>query len=355
MISLLFVLLVGCPKLPSAASAADWTAVPRLPAATSGTYGRQRTVAPDPVVAHVVGQRTWDAYLSGAGTSLALTGSRGPWTLSPWEVRESAWRAGWPYPIDVAIGFHQQPDTAPPPDLTTWVAGVDPKADLGLVRARSGSRVAWVGLVSTPRVELGVQARAVERGARLSLPEAPGARYRIADADGRLLEGTLEASRAWTLNTEGEWLIEIADAQGVAAVFPVYVGIAPPETSLLPAAPAALVDADTSTAHLARLLADVRDAYGLRAWTPDPILDAVASRLEGSTDASLTRALSSLGLRGASHTWSCEARSVEACLDAWVWDPSRREALLSSTLTHVGITTTLRADKVRTRIVLTGD
>src|SRR5690606_19663189 len=207
---------------------------------------------------------------------------------------------------------------------------------------------------STPRVELGVQPRAVDVGATLTLPEAPDVRYRIADADGRLLEGSLAAQRTLVLNTDGEWLVELSDDEGVAARFPIYVGVEPPTESLLPATPAPLTTAEAATEHLASLLAQIREVYGAAEWSRDPILDAVAIRLEASDAAPLTRILSQWGLSGPSHTWSCEARSVEACVDAWVWDPGRREAMLSGTLTHIGITTAIEGDKVRVRIVLTG-
>ena len=351
---LLLVLLAGCPK-PSHPAPIDYEQSPRLPAPIAGTYGRMSATPSDPVVADIAKGKRWDAYLSGGASALALAAAKAPQAPTPWAVRESLWRAGYPYPVDQVVAF-QGPIAVPPPDaVRTWVASVPATSDLVLVRARGTTTEAWVGLVATPRVELGTLPRQLDPGQTLTLPAIAGARYRIADADGRLLEGVLDGGFQVLAERQGEWVVQVLDAQGVAAWFPVYVGIAPPGDDLLPPRPATVHDANDVARVVVTDLASVREAYGAGSWTRDSILDAAASRLEERPDDTLGAVLSGLGLGHPMATWTCTAPSAEACVDAWVWDPTRRGTLLSARLTHLGLAATLEGAKVRIRVVLTGD
>lgn len=349
----LLLVLAACPK-PPAPPAIDYQQPPQLPAPESATYGQEPATPKDAVVASVVKGKRWDAYLSGGGTDLALALARTAQAPSPWTVRESLWRAGWPYPIDKVVTF-QAPSAAPPPDaIRTWVDGVPADAALGLVRARGAKVDAWVGLVSHPRVDLGRLPRALGPGDVLALPPLPGARYRIADADGRLLEGPLDLGLHLQVHRQGEWVVQVLDGQGVAAWFPVYVGVAPPADDLLPAKPVPVHDPQDVLALTTHYLGAVRDAYGAARWTHDPILDAAASRLEQERQDTLAAVLSDLGIADPMATWTCTAPSTEACVDAWAWDPTRRATLLSTKLTHMGLAATMEGAKVRIRVVLTG-
>ncbi len=293
----------------------------------------------------------WDVYLSGGASALALKAARGT-PITSWELREDLWRAGYAYPVDDVEVFSAEAEGPPPPELGTWLAGVEPSADLGLVRARSAAGEAWVGLVAHPRVDVGTLPRAVDLHATVALPAVAEGKYRIADGNGRLIEGPLDSGWKSTLDSEGEWVFQVTDAKGVAAWFPVYVGLAPPLENLFPPTPSPLgPDVD---AQVERYLAILRDAYGSAVWRRDIILDASARRLLTDPEATVGSVLRGLGVAEPHQSWGCTAPSVEACLDAIVWDPGQRLPILSADYTNVGIAAAVDGTKVKIRIVLSG-
>src|SRR5690606_1977516 len=113
--------------------------------------------------------------------------------------------------------------SAPPPDLLEFLRTLDPSVDLGLVRARGDEQDAWVALTAAPRLSVGRQPRQVELGHRLTLPSHPGARWTVVDPSGEIMTGDLDTPAQIVLDLGGEWLVQVEDAQGVAAKFPVYV------------------------------------------------------------------------------------------------------------------------------------
>jgi len=345
--------VAACPRPPP--PPLDYAAPPHLPAPEAGVYGRHETTSVDPVVASVVGERALDAYLSGAAAGLALAAVGGDETLDSWEIREAAWRAGYAYPVEGARQFIGSPEAPPPPEIQAWLATVDPEADLGLVRARSAQMETWIGLVAHPRVRLGTQPRRVAVGDAVTLPSLPGARYLVAASDGAVRSGTLDAPASVRVDLDGEWLFQVLLGDVPAATFPVYAGTDPPRENLLQSRAHPVVDATTAEEATTDLLASIRDAYGLSLWTRDPILDATAQRLLLEPGANTKSALASLGITDPVHSWGCSAPVVEACLDAVVWEPSERSALLSADYIYFGIAAATGAGKVRLRVVLSGE
>jgi len=342
--------LVGCPK----SAPVDYTEAPRLPSPVTGSYGRLPNIPTDAVVADLVKGHTWDAYLSGGAAALALDALKSPVSLATWAIREDVWRGGYPYPIDSVKRFEGVPESPPPFEVAAWLLTVPASADVGLVRARDSLHEVWIGMVATPRVDLGVMPRSVRIGTALSLPVVPGGRYVIAEGDGDKITGLLDAGWRGALEAEGEWVFQVYDAQGLAAWFPVYVGVEAPDTNLLPAVPTPVLSAADVITLTDRYLAELRDAYGSAVWHRDMILDASARRLLAEPEATVGGVLGGLGVETPHQDWSCTAPSVEACLDAIVWDPVQRRPFMAPEYTHVGIAAAVEGPKVRIRIVLSG-
>lgn len=316
--------LSGCPKPPP--PVVDWGQAPRVPSPSAGSFTLAPGVPADPGIARLVAGKRYDASLAGAAAGIGLALAHGEGGLTAPELREAAWRAGWPYPIASAQLWVGTAGDPPPPPVAQWVAG---QADLvGLVRVRAGLDEAWVGLSAKPRVDLGVIPRQLPAGGTLALPATPGARVTVADPAGRLIESGLEGG--WTLLVEatGEWLVEVADAGGPAAVFPVYVGLVPPSLDLLvPTDPP--MDAAAATERARAVMAEVRDAYGLPPFAPDPLLDAAARTWLVTPDAPVAEVARRAGLDPArAWRWECRGGTVESCLDSVVWDPRARPGLL---------------------------
>jgi len=348
----LLLLAFGCT--PKKIKTADYEAPPRLPSPIAGTYARTAGTPPDPVIAALTKHQRWDASLGGAASGLALQAVRDRGTgLEPWEVREAAWRAGYPYPIDTIRGW-TTPIAAEPEGLRTWLAQVPTEHDLGLVRARGDQAEAWVALVAKPRGSIGVQPRQIARGDSLTLPAVAGAQYVVCDPNGAVVQGALDVAQDFTMDIDGEWLFEIDDADGRVALFPVYVGMMPPEIGLLEWGPAATTS-DEATARVSTLLADIRGAYGASPWLPDLFLDQAAQTLLTDASKSTDSIASALGYPAEKFwRWECTAHSVEACLDQNLWDPHARPALLTDTQ-FLGLGTEVRSGAVHVVALIAGD
>ncbi len=327
---LLWLALAGCPKT-TVIGAPDYAALPRLPSPSAGTYALAPQAPPDPVIKALLKGQTWDASLSGAAAGIGLSAANDRGGLARWQVREAAWKAGWPYPIQDVFAWATEEGGSPPTDMLTWVSTLQPATQVGLVRARGKGKDVWVGLGSTPRADVGVQPRQLPEGAQLVLPRVPGATYTISDPRGRLQQGHLEIARTLTVEEPGEWVVEIADAGGAIALFPVYVGLVPPDVGLFAEARRDGGDASVEV-QAETLLSEIRRVYGLRPWTRDPLLDAAAR--SGLNDATQdTQALSArFGFEpGELSRWECRGASIEACLDGVLWAPRARPALLGDT------------------------
>ena len=337
-------LLAGCPK-KGIPTADEYAETPHLPAPRAGTYARVPAEPPDPVVANLASQRQWDASLGGTATGLALGVLHEEHAITGWRVREASWRAGYPYPISRVRAWSTPPAAPAPEELLTWLEAVPPNADLGLIRARDDSMEVWVAVLAEPRVSIGVQPREVQLGARIEIPAIPGCAYAVADPSGRLYEGGLEISQRFDLEIPGEWLFRVDDAEGAAAVFPVYAGMIPPETTLLDDVESRA--ASTVDDRVAGVLTSVRELYGTRPWQRDPRLDAAAGTLLGSTPPSTEAIAISLGYDPEHFSrWECTGTSVEDCLDRVIWDPRSRPGILGDTQ-YLGLATDVDAGRVR--------
>jgi hypothetical protein len=327
MIALLF--LLACPKAPVLPMFVDWTETPHLPSPSAGSYALAPDQPPDRAVAGLLAGKQWDASLGGAAAGLALRIAANEGSLTVPELRDAAFRAGWPYPVtgaQVWLGNAQQP---PPAGVDEWVRSLPSGASVGFVRARGATeQQVWVGLMSEPRVDIGVIPRQLPRGGTLMVPALPGTQVWVADPYGRLDAGQLDVPYTRTTDIEGEWLIEIRDARGAIASFPVYVGMVPPNLGLLVPGqvPDNWQDADDLTVAL---IQDIREAYGARMYNTDPLLHA-ALRASVDSEGFDTRAVAQqVGVEpGSLWRWECRSSTVEGCLDQILWDVRARPGLL---------------------------
>lgn len=331
LLALLLLTLASCAKQPAQSAQQLYDARPHLPAPRAGTYTRLASKPPDPVIARLVGGLTWDAALSGAAAGLALAALEGDTGMYAWQVREKAWDAGYPYPATRVRLWTTPMKSPPPPDLLEFLRTLDPSVDLGLVRARGDEQDAWVALTASPRLSVGTQPRQVELGHRMTLPAAPGARWVLVDPSGERMAGNLDAPAAVVLDIGGEWLVQVEDAQGVAAKFPVYVDMVPPRLGLLESEGAPTND-DALRERALDLLQDLRVVYGLPEWTDDVLLAASARNALRDGIGDEAALASRLGFRpDRFHAMECRAITVEDCIDRMVWSPGTRSALLSAT------------------------
>jgi hypothetical protein len=169
----------------------------------------------------------------------------------------------------------------------------------------------------------------VPKGGTLTIPPVEGATLRIADPEGRVVEAELTAQWSSIVEVEGEWLVEVVRETTVLARFPLYVGLVPPELTLLvPTDPPR--DGPNADALAVTRLAEVRDAYGLPPLERDPMLDA-ASRTVVSTPTVAAEDLAArAGIEPGNLWWfTCSAQTVETCLDGVVWRVDARPGLLA--------------------------
>lgn len=316
-------MLFGCPKaaLPVAV---DWAETPHLPSPTAGSYAKVPQAPEDRGVASLLGLHHWDASLAGAAAGLALRIVEGEGSLTNPELRNAAFRAGWPYPIRSAQVWSTSVNQPPPDAVKKWIAELPASATIGLVRARGPSEEVWVGLVSEPRIDIGVVPRQLPAGGTLLIPAIPGAEVWVADPLGRLDHGPLSVPFTRTAEVGGEWLVEIRDSVGAAASFPVYVGMVPPDLGLLTPSqpPASWQEADDLTVWL---LDRVRDAYGMSPYVPDELLEAAVRSAADDPSVTALDMAPRVGVRADSlWRWECQAQTVEGCLDAILWDVRSR-------------------------------
>ncbi|MBX2796663.1 MAG: hypothetical protein KTR31_03305 [Myxococcales bacterium] len=332
MIGLVLAFLFACPKPPPILNPVDWTEPPRLPSPTAGSYARVKDTPPDPGVRQVLGSRDWDASLSGAAAGVALEVVLGRGGLTPPEIREAAWRAGWMYPVQRVQTVGASIGAGPPQALRPLLAGVPSGSDIGLVRARGDQQDLWVLLTSTPRKDLGVFPRQLARGARLKLPAMEGVRFAVADPQGKLSEGHLDVEWSTGADTDGEWLVELRDQGGLLARFPIYVGLVPPDGALLRAGDAP-ANAQEAVAQVQEVLASVRSVYGLRSPQVDTLLQSAVPWVQLNRSLTASEIGARVGVEeGSMWRFDCTADTVEICLDEMVWDPRARPALLADQL-----------------------
>ncbi|MBN2798851.1 MAG: hypothetical protein JXX28_06845 [Deltaproteobacteria bacterium] len=309
--------LAGCPH-PVAGP--DWSVVPALPNPRAGGYDNLHRAPTDVAVASLVSPERWSESLSAAAAGLALAAVNGEGGLEGWEVREAAWRGGYAGTITEVQGWTTAREAPPPPELVAWAAAGE--GDLGLVRARAPGAEVWVGLRGAVPVSLPPIPREAPLGGHLALPAGEGARWRVTDGGGRLVEGAPGEPLSLNLTVAGEWLLRWEQAGVPIAEFPVYVDIPAPRASLL-----RRVEGEAASEGLPVLLGEVREAYGAPALSlREGVARAAAGVRAGQAP---ERALPEAGVL-ASHAvaLSCVAESVPACIDQWVYTLEGREALL---------------------------
>ncbi len=347
------------PKAPGSLSEAaeriDWAGTPRLPSPDAGAYADGAEAPRDPALNALLRGKHHDGALAGAASALALAAAEGVGGLTRWELREAAWRAGWPYPVADARAWSVGDGLTPPRDLLTWVEQIPADEPMSLVRARGRDSDEWVGMAGWPPVQLGALPRVANLGAPLLLPPVPGGVWRAADASGALSEGSLEKGGSILLSSSGEWLVQVVQGDKEVARFPVYVGVNPATTPLLRLPnpmpqPSSGPDADA----LARALLDhVRNAYGRPTLSASPMFDAAVQQYMRNPAAGSAAALSAIGFRGAKGiVWACDDVTVENCFDNWVWDLRRREGLMSTTYDSYGLQTSLDGSGVHLTLLL---
>ena len=343
----LALLAAACAKHPPS-TAAELQANPRVPAPEAGTYARVTDLPPDPVVAHLLETYRYDASLGGAAAGLALEASQGTGGFTPWELRESAWRAGWPYPVSQLRAWQTPHGAEPPEALNAWLAQLPEGQSVGLVRVRADASDSWVGLASAPAVDLGVIRRLMKSGDTVDFPAVPGGTLVVGDPAGNVGTYATDEPRSVPLTRSGEWIFDLRQGKDTLARFPVYADMVAPKLNLFSVAPLP----DDPVERTLALIGEIREAYGRAPWTRDPTLDtAASSALDGSFD--MLAALGKLGFSSdGAAVWSCESTSVEGCLDSVVWRPEYRRAFLLD-VPLLGLAVRSTGDRVRMEAVVT--
>ena len=172
--------------------------------------------------------------------------------------------------------------------------------------------------------------RQVGIGGRLDFAALADSTITVADPSGRVVGATLDQSRVFHPDLIGEWLFEIRDGTGVAALFPVYAGMVPPEITVLEVHPPP-VDAEAAAKGFRTAFDGARDAYGMTPLGDDTLL-ASAARAMVRQRTSAPDLAAQLGY-DVDKIWriECIARTIEGCVDQVLWNPRARPALLATT------------------------
>lgn len=343
------------PSLVELAEKLPWTSVPRLPAPESGTYLAFRDEPTDEVVRELLRGKHYDGALASAGANIALDAIELDASLERWSLREALWRGGYPFPVYDARTWDARPGEPPPRDMLLWIEAVPADEPMAVVRARGAHGDVWAGLRAHPEVELDPLPRRTAPGAAVQLQPMPGARYRLADGSGRLFEGALDGGESLLLSSSGEWLLEITRDHQELVRLPIYVGVSPPDQPVLRVSDDAMVlnDAEDAEALALLVLDQVRRAYLLPAWRPEPGLSAAASKVAASPASMSDRIIEALGYDRPEVTiWTCDDVTVQNCVDRWLWDPARRATLLGNTHKTLGVHAELDARGVHLTMLL---
>jgi hypothetical protein len=328
--------------------------VPHLPAPEAGTYSRGSSQSSDAAVAFVVGQRPWDASLSGAaaGMALGLTGEQA--LFQKWEIREAAWRAGYPYPVGKSIRAWG-PAGGPPPDvLLEWLRALPLSQDLGLVRARAARGDLWVGLAAEVTLPLPVIPRRIMLGERLSFtPDADGV-LTLSSPEGDVSTHTLERGFDRAMEQDGEWLVERKHKGQQVALFPVYVGIEVPNFPVLREATS--VEYDDPLEAMQHVMTVVREIYERPAFERTVLLDAGARTLLNHPQRDVGEVVSALGLSSEGAVFHrCATTLTRGCMDKLLWDIKTRSVFVSPSRWVLGLAASLSEQEQSVVILLVRD
>jgi hypothetical protein len=182
-------------------------------------------------------------------------------------------------------------------------------------------------------------------GGRLKLQALPGATLVVANPRGEVTSGGMDTGTTLTMGLPGEWLLQIEDAQGIAVVFPIYVGIVPPEAPVIEHGPAP-TNSDDLSAAFQTLFDSVRGAYGAEPLESDLLIGSAARAMMAQRTGSAAEVARHLGY-AVDSTWriECQARTVESCIDQMLWNPKARPAMLVDH-GHLGVSAELTSSGV---------
>jgi len=313
----LLALLLACPR---DGARLEPGAPPRVPSPVAPLYAHAAERARDPLVRGAFAGEV-DESLSGAATGLALALLASP-RLDPGELRWKAVLAGYPWPVRGAASARTAVDGVPA-ELLTQALGAAATRDVGLVRARGNEGDIWVLVEGERRGTIPATPREPPPGTDLPFP---GYSVRASTPAGDLVE----SRDGLRVEQAGEWLVELSDAQGVVATFPLYVGTRTPAASPFAGAASAENAGDIDEDLLVRL--DALDAWYKRpAAERDPMLDAVArARLRdfvANKPLSPSPVQLAAGGFADADAGACRGSSVAACLDAMWWSVADRGPL----------------------------
>lgn len=332
----------------------EWAELPRLPSPDAAAYAAADERPRDPLIAALVDGWRHDGSLAAAAAALALPMARGNGGLTRWELREAAWRGGWPFPVTEARAWRSYERMPPPRDLLAWLDALPKDVPMALVRARSDGEDVWLGLHGLETITLGSVPRLAALGSPLTLPAVEGATWLVADPSGATQGGPLDQGARVLLGRTGEWLVWLRRGEEELARFPIHVDTETPQQPILRLDSSPPIDDDDDVAALAdTLLAAVRAAYGLPAWTPSALFDAAVARYVEDPRAGSRAVLSAVGYGEAEGiAWACDDVTVQGCIDQWLWDPRRRGQLLSRALDAYGLHARLDASGVHLTLLL---
>lgn len=351
LIPLLGLILVGCPKNvaptnePITRDMLEDT--PRLPAPRAGSYAHAVQIPQDPVVRAVVGDRTWDASLAGAAAGLALNAAQDKGGYSRREMRESAWQAGYPWPI-LSIGVWRADEkSVPPPGLRSWVQSQPPERDIGLVRARGAGKDHWVGLAGQVQVPIGVIPREITLGHILKLPAHPTGRWRTSDGLGAMQEGFLLNGASISMDVAGEWILHLFDDEGDLARLAVYVNEEAPRLGVLPVLDKPVNSEKEALTRAWQLINIARDSYGNPPIAQDTLMKTASERARDQPSQDLHAIARSFAREPERAVgWTCEAQTIEDCVDKLLWDPTTRRPFVDPSPWSGGIAISYKPGRV---------
>jgi hypothetical protein len=356
---LLFLFLLACGPKPTPPAL---TSTPMLPAITAQVYAQVPATPTDPVVREAVAALGhYDESLSGAAAGLAMSWTQSG-TIDTANTRWSAYRAGWPHPIDLVRTEILEPDGTP----VTLLEGITPPegASLGVARVRHAAKDHWVLLLSNPRIPLAAFGKEQVLGAEFTLhadpnrpPPGETVTVSLASPTGTVTEGLPRV-----LDTPGEWVMEIhGEESGLLLTVPLYVGEAAPEDAPL-AVPRGLPstrpeDQARATALGMDAIDEVRDLVNAPTLIMEPLLSASAREAlrqwmaEEPISDPFTRA-AALGFgESLLSEISCTGASINECVDDLYWSIPTRVILLDPRFRFAGCATNVTTASVQGGLV----
>ncbi len=357
-------LLVGAcaPKAPKEVAPTAPMAIPALvapvlPAARSTWYAHGEALPRDVLVRGLVEREgfSWVESLAGAAGHLALEGSP---ELSLLAAEWAAIQAGYPSPV-VTVIQGAEPAGQYPTGLGQALRQVlRPGDELGLVRGRVGDKDRWVAIVGRPHLRVEPFARELGSGEVLKVVADRSARWTLVSPDGKVESGGLPLERR--LEMEGEWWLRLETSEGNSGL-PVYVGMGTPTEPLVPVLEDSLAGPVDAERRVYAQLAEIRSAFGLRAFGLDPSLRTLATRpLQDMTAGSWSEEEGVARLRSAGFVHgpvaqlACAGPSVGVCLANFLKDPRQRAALLDPELATSGLAVEVTAEGLRMMLNLAG-